>query len=76
MLQLFVTSELLRKCGYPCHSIPVVGGVLLSSLDGVACFVVGWRTVVFKRPGGGLCTEVVLPNYCVGMTYGAAKHKY
>jgi len=65
-----ITSELLRKCGYHCcHSIPVAGGVLLSSLDGVAYFVVGWRTVVFRRPGG-LCTEVVLRNYCVGMTYG------
>ena len=65
-----ITSELLRKCGYHCcHSIPVSGGVLLSSLDDVACFVVGWRTVVFRRPGG-LCTEVVLPNYCAGLTYG------
>jgi len=65
-----ITSELLRKCGYPCcHSIPVAGGVLLSPLDGMACFVVEWRTVVFRRPGG-LCTEVVLPNYCIGMTYG------
>jgi len=47
-----ITSKLLRKCGYPCcHSNPVAGGVL-SSLDGVAYFVVGWRTVVFRRPSG------------------------